>query len=274
MTTLVRDGVDLEAVKARQQAAWATGDYGVVGTTLVIVGEELCEAVDLRAGERVLDVATGHGITALAAARRWCQVIGIDYVPGLLARGRERAAAERLPITFEEGDAEDLPYAAGSFDVVLSTFGVMFTPDQDRAAREMLRVCRPGGKIGLANWTPRGFVGEMFRLIGRYLPPPPGAKPPSLWGTEERLRELFGAEITSLLVVQRSFAFRYRSVEHWLDVFRTYYGPMVKAFAALDAERQTGLERELTELAACFDRGGGAGLVVPSEYLEVVATRR
>jgi SAM-dependent methyltransferase len=261
-------------VKARQQAAWAAGDYGVVGTTLVIVGEELCEAVDLRAGERVLDVATGHGITALAAARRWCHVIGLDYVPELLARGRERAAAERLPVTFEEGDAEDLPYAAASFDVVLSTFGVMFTPDQERAARELLRVCRPGGKIGLASWTPGSFVGEMFRLIGRYVPPPPGVKPPALWGTEQRLRDLFRGEITSLMTVPRSFEFRYRSVEHWLEVFATCYGPLERAFAALEPDRQIRLERDLTDLAACFDRGGGAGLVVPSEYLAVVATRR
>jgi SAM-dependent methyltransferase len=274
VTTLVRDGMNFEAVKTRQQAAWAAGDYGVIGTTLVIVGEELCEAIDLRAGQQILDVATGHGITALAAARRWCHVIGIDYGPSLLARGRERAAAERLPVTFEEGDAEALPYAAASFDVVLSTFGVMFTPDQERAARELLRVCRPGGKIGLANWTPGSFVGEIFRVIGRYLPPPPDVKPPSLWGTKERLHELLGTEVTSLQAIPRSFAFRYRSVEHWLEVFRTCYGPMEKAFAALDPERQTGLERDLAELAARLDRGGSAGLVVPSEYLEVVATRR
>lgn len=274
MITAVPVGVDLAAVKARQQAAWATGDYGVVGTTLVIVAEELCEAVDLRAGQRVLDVATGNGITALAAARRWCEVTAADYVPALVEQGRVRAAAERLAVTFEEADAENLPYRAGAFDVVLSTFGVMFTADQERAARELLRVCRPGGRIGMANWTPTGFIGEMFRVIGRYLPPAPGVLPPSLWGTEERLHALFGTDVTALQVVPRHYSFRYRSVEHWLDVFRTTYGPMIKAFAALDGEGQRELEADLRALAARYDRGDSAGMVVPSEYLRVVATRR
>jgi ubiquinone/menaquinone biosynthesis C-methylase UbiE len=273
MTTIVQP-LDLQALKARQQAAWASGDYTVIGTTVVIVGEQLCEAVDLRAGQHVLDVATGHGVTALAAARRWCDVTGIDYVAALLERGRERAAADRLPVNFQEGDAEDLPFRDRSFDVVLSTFGVMFTPDQEKAARELLRVCRPGGKIGLANWTPDSLIGHVFRAIGRYLPPAPGVKSPALWGTEERLRELFGDQITTLQATPRYFNFRYRSVGHWLEVFRTYYGPMEKAFAALDEEGQAGLERDLTELARRFDRGEKQGLVLPSEYLEVVAIRR
>jgi SAM-dependent methyltransferase len=279
MTTLVPPSVDLKSVKARQQAAWASGDYAVIGTTLVIVGEQLCEAVDLRAGQRVLDVATGHGITALAAARRGADVIGVDYVPELLERGRQRAAADRLPVTFQEGDAEHLPFPDGSFDVVLSTFGVMFAPDQEQAAQELLRVCRPGGKIGLANWTPESFVGQIFRIIGRYIPPAPGLRSPALWGAEERLRELFGDEIaasgpSAFQATSRHFNFRYGSAEEWLDVFRTYYGPVHKAFAALDTAGRDGLERDLTELALRSDRGGKKGLVVPSEYLEVVATRR
>lgn len=279
MTTLVPPSVNLKTVKARQQAAWASGDYAVVGTTLVIVGEQLCEAVDLRAGQRVLDVATGNGITALAAARRGADVIGVDYVPELLERGRQRAAADRLPVTFQEGDAERLLFPDGAFDVVLSTFGVMFTPDQERPARELLRVCRPGGKIGLANWTPDSFVGQIFRIIGRYIPPAPGLRSPALWGTEERLRELFGDEIavsgpSAFQATSRYFNFRYGSAEEWLNVFRTYYGPVHKAFAALDTASRDGLERDLTELARRSDRGGKEGLVVPSEYLEVVATRR
>jgi SAM-dependent methyltransferase len=279
MTTLVPPDVDLESVKARQQVAWASGDYAVIGTTLVIVGEQLCEAVDLRAGQRVLDVATGHGITALAAARRGADVIGIDYVPELLERGRRRAAADFLPVTFQEGDAERLRFPDGAFDVVLSTFGVMFAPDQERAACELLRVCRPGGKIGLANWTPDSFVGQIFRIIGRYIPPAPGLRSPALWGTEERLRELFGDKIaasgpSAFQATSRYFNFRYGSAEEWLDVFRTYYGPVHKAFAGLDTAGRDGLERDLTELALRSDRGGKEGLVVPSEYLEVVATRR
>jgi SAM-dependent methyltransferase len=274
LTTTLPPLPDLRAVKTRQQAAWSAGDYAVIGTTLVIVAERLCEAADLRAGQRVLDVATGHGITALAAARRWCNVTGIDYVPALIERARERAAADRLTVDFQVGDAEDLTFPDGAFDAVLSTFGVMFTADQEQAARELLRVCRPGGKIALANWTPDGFVGQMFRTIGRYLPPAPGVKSPALWGTEERIQELLGDEIIDLRILGRIFTFRYRSADYWLDVFRTYYGPVQKAFAALDAEGQAGLERDLINLARKHDRGGSDGLVVPSEYLEVVATRR
>jgi SAM-dependent methyltransferase len=246
--------VDLKSVKARQQAAWAAGDYAVVGTTLVLVGEQLCEAVDLRAGQRVLDLATGNGVTALAAARRGGDVVGVDYVPALLERARQRADADRLTVTFREGDAEHLPFADGSFDVVLSTFGVMFTPDQERAARELLRVCGPGGKIGLANWTPDSFVGQIFRIIGGYLPPAAGVRSPALWGTEERLRELLGDEFAAggppaIQATSRYFNFGYRSVVEWLNQFPTYYGPVHKAFAALEPEGRDGLERDLLELA-------------------------
>jgi SAM-dependent methyltransferase len=262
------------AVKSRQQATWSSGDYAVIGTTLAITGELLCEAVDLRPGQRVLDVAAGNGNATLAAARRWADVTSTDYVPALLERGRARAKAERLPVTFQEADAEDLPFDDRSFDVVLSIFGVMFTPNQEQAAQEMLRVCRPDGKIGLANWTPDGFIGHVFRTIGKYIPPPAGVKPPALWGTEGRLRELFGDGISELRINRRMFVFRYRSAEHWLQVFRTYYGPILKAFAALDDAGQAGLAHELTELLQRFNQGGNATLAVPSEYLEVVATRR
>ena len=264
---------DLMAVKSRQQATWSSGDYAVIGTTLSITGEMLCEAVELRPGQRVLDVAAGNGNATLAAARRWADVTSTDYVPALLERGRARAAAERLPVTFREADAEDLPFADSSFDVVLSVFGVMFTPNQEQAAQELLRVCRPGGTIGLASWTPEGFIGQVFRTIGKYVPPPAGVKSPALWGTEQRLGELFGAGISELTVNRRLFVFRYRSAEHLLYVFRTYYGPMLKAFAALDAAGQAGLAHDLTELLERFNQGGSETLAVPSEYLEVVATR-
>ena len=265
---------DLSAVKAKQQAAWSAGDYAIVGRTLQIVGENLCEAVNLRAGERVLDVAAGNGNATLAAARHFAEVTSTDYVPSLLERGRARAEAEGLQVTFREADAEALPFADSTFDVVLSTFGVMFTPDQARAAREMLRVCRPGGRIGLANWTPGSFIGELFKVLGRYLPPAAGLRSPALWGTEERLKELFSEAEASIQATPRIFNFRYRSPAHWMEVFRTFYGPVNRAFLALDTPRQDELERDILNLMARFDRGGAGGLVVPSEYLEVVVTRR
>jgi SAM-dependent methyltransferase len=265
---------DLAAVKARQQGAWSAGDYAVVGRTLQIVGESLCEAVDLRAGERVLDVAAGNGNATLAAARRFAEVTSTDYVPALLERGRARAEAEGLQVVFREADAEALPFAEGAFDVVLSTFGVMFTPDQDRAAAEMARVCRPGGRIGLANWTPGSFIGELFKVLGRYLPPAAGLRSPALWGVEGRLQELFGGDAASIVATARMFNFRYRSPAHWMEVFRTFYGPVNRAFLALDPPRQSELERDILALLSRFDRGDARGLVVPSEYLEVVVTRR
>ena len=266
--------VDLAAVKGRQQAAWSAGDYAVIGTTLQLVGESLCEALDLRAGEKVLDVAAGNGNATLAAARRWTDVTSTDYVPSLLERGRARAGAEGLPVTFEQADAENLPYRDASFDVVMSTFGVMFTPDQDKAAAEMARVCRPGGRIGLANWTPTSMIGELFKTMGRYIPPPAGVKSPALWGTEARLRELFDGSIDSLAIERRNFVFRYRSPAHWLEVFRTFYGPMQRAFAALDASGQASLAAELTALAQRFNRADDGSLVAPSEYCEVVIGRK
>ncbi len=263
---------DLVALKARQRGTWSSGDYAVVGATLQIVGEQLCEAAELVPGSRVLDVATGNGGTAIAAARRFCDVTGVDYVPALLTRARERARAEGFAITFEEGDAEDLPYPDASFDTVLSTFGVMFTADQQRAASELVRVCRPGGVIALANWSPEGFIGQLFKTIGAHNPPPANVASPLLWGTEAHVRQLLGGGITDLRAVARDYTFRYRSPEHYLDVFRTSYGPMLKAFEALDQEGREKLSADLHRLLAKANRAVGH-LVVPSTYLEIVATR-
>ena len=260
------------SIKAKQQAMWASGDFAVIGTTLQIVGELLCEAVDIRSTERVLDVAAGNGNATLAAARHFANVTSTDYVPALLERGQERARAEGLQVTFETADAEALPYADASFDVVLSTFGVMFAPDHHKAAAEMMRVCRPGGRIGLASWTPQGFLGDLFRTIAKHVPPMPGVRSPLLWGTPEHLSGVFaGAE--SIAHAIRHFAFRYRSAEHFVDVFRTFYGPTYKAFAALDANGQAALEADMIALLRSHDRGGASGLVVPAEYLETVIVR-
>jgi ubiquinone/menaquinone biosynthesis C-methylase UbiE len=263
---------DLAAIKARQQGAWSSGDYAVVGTTLQIVGEQLCEALDIRAGQRVLDVAAGNGNASLAAARRGCDVIATDYVLALLEKAGERAAAERLQIDFREADAEALPFKDRSFDVVVSTFGVMFTPDQPQAAAELMRVCKPGGKIGLANWTPDGFIGQLFKTIGKHVPPPAGVKSPALWGTPARIEELFGSKASAINAEPRNFVFRYRSAQHWLDVFKTYYGPLLKAFAGLQPAAQAALASDVIALIERFNRSGDASMVVPSEYLEVVIT--
>jgi ubiquinone/menaquinone biosynthesis C-methylase UbiE len=272
--TSVTEQPDLDALKARQRGAWSSGDYAIVGTTLQIVGEDLCEALDLRAGERVLDVAAGNGNATLAAARRWCDVVSTDYVPSLLERGRLRATADGLSIEFKEADAEALPFDDAAFDVVVSTFGVMFTPNQDRAAAELLRVCRRGGKIGLANWTPEGFIGQVFKTLGKYLPPPAGAKSPALWGTAQRLQDMFGASARNIRAEKRNFMFRYRSPEHFVDIFKTYYGPVLKAFAALDTNQRDGLERDLLGLIATLNRAEDGTMVVASEYLEVVIAKR
>jgi len=265
---------DLAAIKQRQQATWASGDFAVIGTTLQIVGESLAEAADVRAGNRVLDVAAGNGNATLAAARRFADVTSTDYVPALLDKGRERARAEGLSVQFQEADAEQLPFPDASFDVVLSTFGAMFTPDHQRAASEMLRVLRPGGRIGMANWTPGGFIGRLFKVIGAYVPPPAGLKSPALWGTEPHLVELFGTQAAQIRCERRYFNFRYRSAAHWIQVFRDLYGPTHKAFAALDAAGAQSLERDITTLLHLLNTAGSASLVVPAEYLEVVITKR
>ena len=264
----------LSPLKSRQQATWAAGDFAVIGTTLQIVGEDLCEALDVRAGQRVLDVAAGNGNAALAAARRWCNVTATDYVPALLDRAAERSLAERLPIELEIADAEALPYADGYFDVVTSTFGAMFTPDHEKPAKEMLRVCRSGGKIGLANWTPDGFIGHLFKTIGRFIPPPADMKSPALWGTKAHLSDLFGGEASSINAVPKTFMLRYRSDDHWIDIFKTYYGPVLKAFEALDAEARAALTTDLKALIARSNTAYDGTMVVPSEYLQAVIVKR
>lgn len=265
---------DLTEIKDRQQKTWATGNFAMIGNSLVIMGELLCEAVDLRAGDKVLDVATGSGNTAISAARRACEVTGSDYVPELIEYARKRAEVEGMEISFDVGDAENLPYPDTSFDVVLSTLGVMFAPDQEKAADELLRVCRSGGKIGLANWTPDGYIGQMFATVGKHVPPPAGIKPPPLWGTEDRLRELFGEKISSLEITRRSYVFRSLSAGHNVEYARTYFGPMIKAFESLDADGQDALERDLKELLDRWNTSGDETIVVPGDYLEVVAVKR
>ena len=277
MNTAVESPVstpNFTAIKQRQQATWASGDYAVVGTTLQIVGESLAEAADVRAGDRVLDVAAGNGNATLAAARRFARVTSTDYVQALLDKGRERARAEGLSVQFQEADVEALPFADGSFDMVLSTFGAMFAPDQERTAHEMMRVLRPGGRLAMANWTPNGFIGRLFKTIGAHVPPPAGVKPPSLWGTEARLAELFGAQAAQVRCERRHFNFRYLSAAHWVNVFRELYGPTHKAFAALDAPAAAALEREILALLEAMNVAGPGSLVVPSEYLEIVVTKK
>jgi SAM-dependent methyltransferase len=261
--------MDIATIKQRQQAAWASGDYAAVGTRLLPTAELLCEAVDLRAGERVLDVACGNGNAALAAARRFCQVVGVDYVPALLERARRRAAAEGLEASFQEADAENLPFGDGSFDVVLSTCGAMFAPDQEQTARELLRVCRPGGRIGMVNWTPDSYVGELFRAIGRHLPPPPGLRPPVEWGTTERLRELFGPEV-KISAPRQSFLWRFPSAEHQAEFFATFYGPTNKALDTLGPDRAAGLKAEMLQMVRRFDVSDDDTLILRMDYLQAV----
>ncbi|HWJ95843.1 MAG TPA: class I SAM-dependent methyltransferase [Telluria sp.] len=265
---------DFAAIKQKQQAAWASGDYTIIGVTLQIVGESLAEAADIRANEKVLDVAAGNGNATLAAARRFARVTSTDYVPALLDKGKVRAQAEGLAIEFRVADAENLPFPDGSFDVALSTFGVMFAPDHARCAQELARVVRPGGRIALASWTPDSFIGQVFKTIGAHLPPPAGVRSPALWGTEEHLRNLFGDAVGNLQAERKTFNFRYASPDHFVQVFRDFYGPTNRAFAALDPAGQQALDRDLHALLDRFNVAGAHSLVVPSEYLEVVITKR
>ena len=272
-TASTTDAPDFAAIKTRQHAAWASGDYAVVGTTLQIVGENLCEALDLAAGSHVIDIAAGNGNATLAAARRFCTVVSTDYVSTLLDKGRQRAAAERLAVAFRVADAEALPFADAEFDVAMSVFGTMFTPDHARAAAEMARVVRSGGKIGVASWTPDSFVGQVFNTIGQYVPPASGLKSPALWGNEEHLRAIFGDAVAGMSTVRKAFVFRYRSADHFLEVFKRYYGPVHKAFGALPANKQQSLAADLNALMARFARPGEA-LALPSDYLEAVIVKR
>jgi SAM-dependent methyltransferase len=264
---------DYAAIKAKQNAAWASGDYARIGVTLQITGELLAEAMDLPAGTRVLDVAAGNGNATLAFARRWCSVTSTDYVDALLMRGRARAEAEGLSASWELADAEQLPFADGSFDAVVSTFGVMFAPNQSAAASELVRVCRPGGKIGMANWTPDGFIGQLFKTLGRHVPPPSGVKSPALWGSRPWLDETFGPSARSIGISNRMFTFRYASTDHFIDTFRTYYGPVHKAFLSLEQSGQRALETDLRDLVARFNQGTDGTMRVPSEYAEIIVIR-
>jgi len=265
---------DLAAIKQRQQATWASGDYHMIGTQILIVSELLIEALDLRSTERLLDVATGSGNAALAAARRGCTVVGLDYVPALLDRARRRAEAEGLEAEFVDGDAEALPFDDGSFDVVSSVFGSMFAPDQEQTANELARVCRPGGRIGIVAHTPEGFIGQLFKTNGKHVPPPAGLRSPVQWGTEQRLRELFGDTIAEIRVEKRHYTFRYRSPEAYLDYWRRFYGPTMKSFEAVGEAGRAALEADLLDLIARFNRADDGTMVVPSEYLEAVIAKR
>jgi SAM-dependent methyltransferase len=265
---------DLEVVKRQQQRTWAMGDFAMIGWNTVYPGELLCEAVELRAGEKVLDVATGSGNAALSAARRNCEASGIDYVPALIERARQRAAVENLPAKFETGDCEQIPHANASFDVVLSVYGSMFAPDAVKAAQELLRVCRPGGRIGLANWTPDGFWGQTFGLVGKYLPPPAGVRPPAEWGTEKRLAELFGHAAASTRIARRSALFRFRSSAHWIEVFSRYFGPIIRVRETLDDARRKDFLAELDATLNRFNKSGDGTLMVSADYLEVVMERK
>lgn len=264
---------DYTAIKAKQNAAWASGDYALIGTTLQIVGEQLAEAMDLQPGSSVLDVAAGNGNATLAFARRWCDVTSTDYVEDLLARGHRRADAEGLPVTFRIADAEQMPFEPASFDAVVSTFGIMFAPNQAMASEELLRMCRPDGKIGMANWTPDGFIGQMFKTIGKHIVPPAGLQSPAVWGDTAWIEDTFARHIRSLAIEQRNFMFRYRSPEHFVEVFRTYYGPVHKAFLALDTEGQAALAQDLMSLIARFNTATDGSMRVPSSYLEIVMTK-
>jgi SAM-dependent methyltransferase len=270
--TTVADTPDYEAIKAKQNAAWSSGDYAKIGATLQIVGESLAEAMDLRPGARVLDVAAGNGNASLAFARRWCDVTSTDYVDTLLCRGRARAEAEDLDVAFQLADAENLPFGDGTFDAAVSTYGVMFTPDQDKAAAELIRVCKPGGKIGLANWTPDGFIGALFKTLGSHVAPPAGVKSPALWGNREWVDTTFGPH-ADISFTTKDFVFRYPSPDYFANYFRTYYGPVHKAFLALDEAGQEALHRDLLATVARFDTATDGSMRVPGEYAEIVATK-
>jgi SAM-dependent methyltransferase len=281
MTTMLDRGApppaaspDFAAIKQRQQATWASGDYHRIATQIQIVSELMIEALDLRSTERVLDVATGSGNAALAAARRGSSVVGVDYVPELLERARLRAEADELSIDLVEGDAEGLPFPDGAFDVTVSVFGSMFAPDPEQAANELVRVTRPGGRIGSVAHTPSGFIGQVFKTIARHVPPPAGVRSPIEWGTEERLGELFGPSSAGLRVEKRHYVFRATSPEAWVAAWRTWYGPIHKAFAAVGEAGAAALEADLIEVIGRFNRSGDGTVVVPSEYLEAVIVRR
>ena len=271
--TLAATQPDLAAVKTKQQLTWSSGDFSVVASRIVLVSEQLAESADLRAGSQVLDVACGNGNATLAAARSGARVIGVDYVPALLEDGRARAVAEGLDVEFRLGDAEDLPIGNASVDAVLSVFGTMFAPDHQKTADEVIRVTRPGGTVALASWTPNGFLGQVFKVITSYVPGPAGVQSPMLWGTEQHLFDLFGQSIATITSVERDCVWRFRTAEEFVRFFRRWYGPMLKAFDALDDLGKTALAADLADLVGDFDRNGdGGSLAIPAAYLESVIT--
>lgn len=265
---------DFGAIKSKQNAAWSSGDYTKIGVTLQITGEELAEAADPAPGASVLDVAAGNGNATLAFARRWCDVTSTDYVESLLEGGRKRAEAEGLEVSFQTADAENLPFAESSFDLVVSTFGVMFTPNQQKAAAELARVCRSGGKIAMANWTPESFIGALFKTLGRHVPPPAGVSSPALWGDKDWVEKQFVADAEDITIKLKSFNFRYRSPAHFIEFFRTFYGPVHKAFLALDKAGQVALHNEILDTIARFNVATDGTMMVPSQYAEIIVTRR
>lgn len=269
------DTVDLGAVRQAQQKTWSEGDFAMVAGIVEMVAEELVEAMDIVPDERVLDVACGSGNGALAAARRaWGSTVGVDFVPSLLERGRERAAAERLEVEFVEGDAAELPFGDGEFDVVISIFGAMFAPEHERTAAELLRTCKPGGRIGMANWVPDGGVGKMFMTIAKHAPPPPGVSSPLLWGTEDHLRELLGDGVSELQVERRRSRQTFRSPNHFLEFFRTYFGPTKVAYERVGPDGEEALTADMKAYLEEYNKAGDRdALVLEPEYLQVVATR-
>ncbi len=264
---------DYDAIKNKQQVTWGSGDYSRIGVTLQISGELLCEAMDLHAGQTVLDVAAGNGNASLAAARRFCKVTSTDYVPELLEQSKQRANADGLPIEYQQADAENLPFADNQFDNVVSTFGVMFTPNQARSAAELIRVCKPDGKIGLANWTPSGFIGQLFKTISQYVSPPPGVQSPAAWGTTAFYETHFKPHCANIKSESQMFVFRYPSPQHWLNLFKTYYGPVLKTFEALDDANREKLTADILDLINTLNQANDGTIVVPSEYMETVITK-
>lgn len=265
---------DFTAIKSKQNAAWSSGDYAKIGTTLQIVGETLAEAMDLAPDSRVLDVAAGNGNATLAFARRWCKVLSTDYVDSLLANGRKRSEAEALDVVFEIADAENLPYPDSDFDAVVSTFGIMFAPDQQQVARELTRICRPKGRIGLANWTPEGFIGNLFKTLGAHVAPPAGVQSPALWGKKEWIEETFDGVSSDIAYSPKNFVFRYRSPEHFVEFFQTYYGPVHKAFQALGISEQAALRSDLLALVHRFNSATDGSMRVAAEYAEIIIDKK
>ncbi|WP_299723836.1 class I SAM-dependent methyltransferase [uncultured Tateyamaria sp.] len=272
--TTINPATDFTAIKAKQNVAWGSGDYSKVGVTLQITGEELAEAMAINPDSKVLDVAAGNGNATLAFARRFCDVTSTDYVPELLEASRSRAEAEGLFVTYKVADAENLPFEDQSFDAVVSTFGVMFTPNQKQSAAELQRTVKPGGKIGMANWTPDSFIGHLFKTIGKHVPPPAGLNSPALWGSRDWIDETFGEACNVISFQHKNFLFRYRSAAHFLEYFRTFYGPMQKAFEALDETGKAALQSDILALIARFDTSTNETLCISSEYAEVIVQRR